>query len=183
MGYWAEWGKKHLYKTWFIPSLYWMKPRTFTLLFHKEINPLQKSSILENCILEPEPQPVKAGNGKFGCCWPGLSWPKSTSVETPRQRYSGGSALQQARWLSPRSTCPVHSWFLPSSHLSLREPHFYSCQIPLSVVISLLRTIIMAHDGTNIFKNQNVFSSDGSEIIRVIIKALFKNQITYDVIC
>lgn len=38
----------------------------------------------------------------------------------------------------------------------------------------------MGHDGTNVFKNQNGFSLYGCEIIRVI-KALFKNKITYDV--
>lgn len=57
---------------------------------------------------------------------------------------------------------------------------FLSFQVPLLVVISLLRTIIMGHDGTNVFKNQNGFSLYGCEIIRVI-KALFKNKITYDV--
>lgn len=39
----------------------------------------------------------------------------------------------------------------------------------------------MGHDGTNVFKNQKGFSLYGCEIIRVIIKALFKNKITYDV--
>jgi len=78
------------------------------ITFSQTNHPIQKSSILEKSILEPEPQPVKAGNGKFGVCWAGLPWSKSNveAVETPSQIYLGETALWQACQLWPSQHGP-----------------------------------------------------------------------------
>lgn len=76
----------------------------------------QKSHILEKSILEPEPQPVKAGIDKFGACWAGLSLARSISVEIPSQLHLGGITLCQAHQLWPAST----SWVMADSfHLPI----------------------------------------------------------------
>lgn len=53
-----------------------MKPIFFALFSFKEMPPFQKKLCFGQplfWVLEPEPQPVKAGIDKFGACWAGLS--------------------------------------------------------------------------------------------------------------
>lgn len=53
-----------------------MKPIIFALFSFKEMPPFQKKLCFGQplfWVLEPEPQPVKAGIDKFGACWAGLS--------------------------------------------------------------------------------------------------------------
>lgn len=101
-----------------------MKPIIFTLFSNKKMPPFQNSSILENSILESEPQPVKAGIDKFGV-WSLLI----------KEHFSGNPQPAPLGWSCSLSgtaalTQPANPGLqlIPSIFpLSLRETHFESC--------------------------------------------------------
>lgn len=105
-------------------------------------------------------------------------------METPSQLHLGGTTLCQAHQLRPSQQEHPGPLLIPSIFPSQLEGIAFQIlpfQVSLLVIISLPRTINMVLDGTSIFRNQSGFSSDGYDIIKVIIKALLKNEIGYKI--